>query len=265
MTSRAKARKQADWVFVALIIVLTVYGLLAACGPIPAPDLAPPLPAQTPQPADAFDFPLLPKTKFGPYIPYVSGPLNVDTRYGAQNPAIGATGKCFVDKNGNKVPFNRLYHAGEDWFALNAKGQVDGRGAAGAPVHAVANGAVTWAQSIGADGYVLVLVHLLPDGSRVWSAYWHVARPIVAAGEAVQRGERIADVFDRGGNSHLHWEIRTFGDGTSLFPDGSAGARGTCNGRVPALGYTWDDDVARARPDAWGYRDPTAFVQARLK
>jgi len=234
---------------------------VSACAPMPKPDLLPPVAAQTPEPADAFDFPL-PRAKFGPYIPYISGPLSVDTRYGAQNPGVGTAGKCFVDRNGNNVLFNQLYHAGEDWFAKDARGRVDGRGAAGAPVRAVANGAVTWAQSIGADGYIVVLVHLLPDDSRIWSAYWHITRPVVAMGQAVKRGDVIANVFDRGQNSHLHWEIRTFGDGTSLFPGDSAGGRGTCNGRVPGLGYTWDDDPLRAAPDFWGYRNPTAFVEA---
>jgi murein DD-endopeptidase MepM/ murein hydrolase activator NlpD len=246
------------------LLVLIV--ALAACAPMPRPDsdLLPPVPAQTPEPADDFDFPL-PRERFGPYLPYVGGPLPVDTRYAAQNPGVGADGKCFVDRSGNKVPFDQLYHAGEDWFARDARGRVDGHGAAGAPVLAVANGAVTWAQGIGADGYLIVLVHLLPDGSRVWSAYWHVARPVVPVGQAVKRGDRIADVFDRGFNSHLHWEIRTFEDGSSLFSRGSAGERGTCNGKTAAVGYTWDDDPSRARPDYWGYRDPTAFIAARRK
>jgi hypothetical protein len=76
----------------------------------------------------------------------------------------------------------------------------------------------------------------------------------------VTRGQRIAAVFDQGGNSHLHWEMHTFRDGTSLFPAGSAGARGTCNGRFAAVGYTWDDDPARAQPDFYGYVDPRAFT-----
>ena len=243
----------------ALLIVLIA---LAACAP--SPDLAqlPPVPVQTPETAVAFDFPLLTRERFGPYIPNVSGPLPVDTRYGAQNPGLGVAGKCFVDRNGSQVPFNRLFHAGEDWFARDVRNRVDGHGAAGVPVRAIANGAVTWTQDIGADGWVMVLVHRLPGGSRVWSAYWHVTQPAVALGQAVRRGDRIADVLDRGFNSHLHWEIRTFGDGTTLFPPDSAGGRGTCNGRVPALGYTWDDDSSRARPDFWGYRDPTAFIEA---
>ena len=104
---------------------------------------------------------------------------------------------------------------------------------------------------------------LMPDGSRVWSAYWHVTQPVVSMGQAVKRGDRIADVLNRGFNSHLHWEVRTFGDGTALFPADSAGGRGACNGRVPALGYTWDDDPTRAKPDYWGYRDQTRFVDER--
>ena len=244
-------------------LCLVLIALLASCAPGSGPDLPSFIPAETPEVADAFDSPLLPRERFGPYIPHVSGPLPIDTRYGAQNPGLGATGKCFVDRAGSQVAFSRLFHAGEDWFALDARGRVDGRGAAGVPVRAVANGAVTWTQDIGTDGYVLVLVHLMPDGSRVWSAYWHVTQPIVSVGQAVQRGDRVADVLDRGFNSHLHWEIRTFGDGTALFPADSAGGRGTCNGRVPALGYTWDDDPLRVRPDYWGYRDPTEFVDER--
>jgi len=245
-----------------VVLLLALIVVLAGCAPSARPGSLPSVPAQTPDPADTFDFPLLPRERFGPYIPNVSGPLPVDTRYGAQNPGLGMTGKCFVDQNGNKVAFNRLYHAGEDWFAQDVRGRVDGSGAAGAPVHAVANGAVTWVQDIGADGYVLALVHLLPDGSRAWSAYWHITQPVVAIGQAVKRGDRIADVLNRGYNSHLHWEIRVLGDGTALFPPDSAGGCGTCNGRMPALGYTWDDDPARARPDAWGYRASTKFVEA---
>ena len=248
----------------AIALLLAILTVLAACRPAYDPNLLPPVPAQTPEQATSFDFPL-PENKFGPYIPYIGGPLAVDTRYGAQNPGVGSDGKCFVDRQGNKVPFSQLYHAGEDWFAVDVRGKVDGHGAAGAQVAAIANGAVTWAQSLGADGYGLVLVHVLPDGTRVWSAYWHITRPIVPIGQSVKRGDRMADVFDRGTNSHLHWEIRTFGDGRALFTPDSAGGRGTCNGKRMAVGYTWDNDLARAKPDYWGYRDPTKFVEARTR
>jgi hypothetical protein len=104
-----------------------------------------------------------------------------------------------------------------------------------------------------------------PAGRRLESvaAYWHVVEPSVSFGQIVYRGDVIGKVADLGGNSHLHWEIRTWSDGSNLFPPTSAGGRGTCNGRIPALGYTWDDLLARASPNAWGYLDPAKFVKAR--
>ena len=81
----------ARW-FVARLVALLLI-TVTACAPMPRPnpDLLPPVPAQTPEPATTFDFPL-PRERFGPYIPYVGGPLPVDTRYGAQNPGVGADG-----------------------------------------------------------------------------------------------------------------------------------------------------------------------------
>ena len=124
----------------ALYVLLAV--LLVACQmPSILPSLDPsvtPLPTRhpstaTPLPADHFDFPLDPN-HFGPYVYNVTGPLNVDTRYGVQNPGLGDAGKCFVDENGHKVPFAELYHAGEDWFKFDARRQVDAGAAKDEPV-----------------------------------------------------------------------------------------------------------------------------------
>jgi murein DD-endopeptidase MepM/ murein hydrolase activator NlpD len=216
---------------------------------------------EEPELAEAFDYPLDPE-RFGPYVPFETGPWNVDTRFGAQNPGLGDEGKCFVNREGERVPFSQLYHAGEDWFALNAEGKTALRHAAGTPVRAVARGVVTWSQSLGSEGAVLIVEHHLPEEERVWSVYWHVADVEVAGGEAVERGERLGVVHDRGLNSHLHWEIRTFADGSDLFPPDSAGGRGSCNVYVMGVGYTWDDVPGRARPEAWGYLDPVAFIEA---
>jgi murein DD-endopeptidase MepM/ murein hydrolase activator NlpD len=82
----------------------------------------------------------------------------------------------------------------------------------------------------------------------------------VRPGQPVSRGQVIARIHDQGLNSHLHWEIRNFMDGTTLFPTGTAGARGTCNGHVVGVGYTWDDEPRRANPVFYGYTDPIAFV-----
>ncbi|MBN1486066.1 MAG: M23 family metallopeptidase [Anaerolineae bacterium] len=249
-------------VFIALIGIVGLrvwryrYGAISA-GPVPEP-----LPeAQNPEIAEDFDFPLDPG-RFGPYIPYVSGALPVDTRFDAQNPGVGSDGKCFVNIQGEQVPFNQLYHAGVDWFALDSKGKIQGFQGAGEPVTAVGNGVVTWVQSLGTDGFVIIIQHTLLDATAVWSVYWHVADVQVAVGEAVNLGQVVASLHNRGHNTHLHWEIRTFGDGSELFAPDSAGGRGTCNGYVAGVGYTWDDNVERARPEAWGYLDPGAFIES---
>jgi hypothetical protein len=231
----------------------------------PAGPLPPSLPvSETPAPAEAFDYPLDP-ARFGPYVPHVSGPLSVDTRFDVQNPGLGDAGKCFVSRDGEQIPFERLWHAGEDWFAVDDAGQVTWETAAGEPVRAVANGVVTWAQSLGTEGNVLVVEHHPLEGDTVWSVYWHLADVTVAVGEAVTLGEAVGTVHDRGLNSHLHWEIRTFADAHALFPPDTAGGRGTCNGYVMGVGYTWDDDPTLAHPQAWGYLSPTEFIAAHLR
>ncbi len=225
--------------------------------PLPAlPIAAPYTPWSTPPVADQFDAPLQPTAAFGPLV----APPLVDTRYGAQNPAMGERANCFRDADGNAVPFDQLYHAGVDLFALDERGRVVA-GAAHQPVHAVADGLVLFVVDAGADGQVIIAQHRLPDQQQVYSVYWHVDHVQVDAGQPVTRGQVIAVVRNTGYNSHLHWEMRTFDDGSQLFPPGTAGARGTCNGHTAGVGYTWDDDPAQATPDRSGYLDPLAFVQ----
>jgi len=112
---------------------------------------------------------------------------------------------------------------------------------------------------------VLIVEHHLVEGGAVWSVYWHLDEVAVAVGEAVERSEIVGVVHDRGFNSHLHWEIRTFADAGTLFPPDTAGGRGRCNGYVMGVGYTWDDDPARAHPQSWGYVAPSAFVAERRR
>ncbi|MBU0704771.1 MAG: M23 family metallopeptidase [Chloroflexi bacterium] len=234
--------------------------------PPPLPIFPPALPYTpwpTPPVAETFDFPLLPAEDYGPYAQGITGPQPVDTRYGAQNPAFGDRSNCFRDSGGGTVPFDQLYHAGVDLFALDGAGQVTWGQATHAPVHAVADGVVVSTIDAGAEGYIVIVEHLLADGSNVYSVYWHVSSVQVREGQPVTRGQIIAALHDLGFNSHLHWEMRTFRDGAALFTAGTAGARGTCNGHVAGVGYTWDDDPARARPDYYGYLDPVAFVESR--
>ncbi|NLE43880.1 MAG: M23 family metallopeptidase [Chloroflexi bacterium] len=220
----------------------------------------------TPRIARRFDFPLLPSEQYGPYVQGISGELTSDTRYGVQNPAWGNQRNCFLDSDGNDVPFSQLFHSGVDLWALNSNGQVI-LGTAGSPIHAVADGVVTHVQDAGQDGYIIITKHRLQDGTErfIYSAFWHVDYVQVGAGDPVNLGQVVAQVYDQGGNSHLHWEMHTFSDGTLLFPPDTAGGRGTCNGRVAGVGYTWDDNPLRAHPDYYGYVDPIAFVSARIE
>jgi hypothetical protein len=211
----------------------------------------------TPPLAETFDYPLIP---FQAYAPIVSAAN--DTRYGVQNPAWGDHSNCFRDVHGDGVPFRQLYHAGVDLFALNDAGQASGPLSAGAAVYAVADGVVFLVQDAGSSGHIVIVAHRLPGDERIYSAYWHVEQVQVRVGQRVARGQVIARIYDQGYNSHLHWEMQTFGDGSAMFSPGTAGARGTCNGRIPGVGYTWDDDPVRAHPSYYGYRDPIAFVEA---
>ncbi len=257
-------------VLAVLIGLCAVVGIWGAAGKLNGllprslptfPTAAPFTPWSTPAAAVTFNFPLLPAESYGPYAQGITGPLAVDTRYGAQNPAQGARSNCFRDREGGAVPFSQLYHAGVDLFARDGAGGIAWGEATHAPVHAVAAGVVVFVLDAGQEGHVVGIEHRLADGTVVYSVYWHVSHVQVQEGQPVTLGQVIAVVHDMGLNSHLHWEMRTFRDGTDMFPAGTAGARGTCNRQVAGVGYTWDDDPARAHPDYYGYLDPSGFVE----
>jgi murein DD-endopeptidase MepM/ murein hydrolase activator NlpD len=230
--------------------------------PLPFIPTAPPYALwPTPPVADGFDYPLLPAESYAPYVQGLTGPLAVDTRYGAQNPAQGDRSNCFRDVDGRDVPFSQLYHAGVDLFAVDGTGQLAWGQAAHAPVHAVADGVVVATLNAGDEGYIVIVEHLLANASNVYSVYWHTDHVQVQPGQPVARGQIVAVAKDMGLNSHLHWEMRAFRDGSELFPIGTAGAL-NCNGHEAGVGYTWDGDPARAHPDFYGYLDPIAFVEA---
>ncbi len=148
--------------------------------------------------------------------------------------------------------FDELWHAGEDWFEVGEGSET--RDTAGDPVTAVANGLVVHVSNGDYPGLVIVIQHELPDGDVVYSMYGHVepASVTVTAGQTVTRGQVIAAVLQWPGNpwnSHLHWEMRTFFDGSDLctVPNISVGVAGP--------GYTYP-----GHPGAAGYLGPTAFI-----
>ena len=171
------------------------------------------------------------------------------------------------------VDWTRMLHTGEDWYRL------DGANTAGTPVYAVADGVVVRQRSgISYPGNVILIRHRLSDGRDVYSMYGHVNNVSVVEGQTVQRGQQIATVLYQNytgrtpsqhprWDSHLHFEMRYFLDGTAIYTPGT-NAYGynypACTYAYPGRGYTYlvhPDDYPY--PGA-GYIGPTAFINAHL-
>ncbi len=131
-----------------------------------------------------------------------------------------------------------LWHAGEDWGAT-----------AGEAVYAVANGVVAWYDPnyTTYPGRVVIIRHDVYDGTTIYSVYSHLDTANVSAGQAVAKGDLIGTIYNWAGNSHLHWEMRNFLDGTNLCNAGKS--------VVPGPGYTYPE-----HPQSKGYTDPTTYV-----
>ncbi|GAB4571609.1 MAG: hypothetical protein Kow0077_08730 [Anaerolineae bacterium] len=88
----------------------------------------------------------------------------------------------------------------------------------GDPVHAVADGRVTYANPVGWDTEkgVVILEHVFPDGNRFYSLYGHM-EPIgdyffPGIGQCVRMGDIVGAVGSPTLSApHLHFEIRDFG------------------------------------------------------
>lgn len=136
------------------------------------------------------------------------------------------------------VPSSRYdgrFHAGEDWFGTRA-------GTYGAPVQAIARGRVTYSAPLGwgLDKGVVIIEHLMPDGTWWYSMYGHMEEldgitfPTVFT--CVDAGDVIGAIGRPRPAPHLHFEIRNFG------PDS------------PGPGY-WGTD-----PIYSGWRNPYKFI-----
>lgn len=87
----------------------------------------------------------------------------------------------------------------------------------GEPVHAVARGRVTYSDVNGWDTEkgVVIVEHLFPDGSTIYSVYGHMEQtdsiffPVV--GTCVERGTILGTIgWPSRGLPHLHYELRSF-------------------------------------------------------
>ena len=99
-------------------------------------------------------------------------------------------------------------HAGEDWGGPGGRG-----GNFGTPVHSIGHGWVTYAEPEGwnRDKGVVIIRHILADGSTFLSFYGHLDPPsvVLEAGDCVQRGQQVGNIGRPRSSPHLHFEIRT--------------------------------------------------------
>ncbi|NWF69806.1 MAG: peptidoglycan DD-metalloendopeptidase family protein [Chloroflexi bacterium] len=130
---------------------------------------------------------------------------------------------------------NGRYHSGEDWFG--------GRDTSlGQPVEAIARGRVTYSspRAWGRDGGVVIIEHLMPDGSTIYSLYGHLMERgdilFPARYTCVEIGQIIGAIADVRPAPHVHFEIRVSGSD------------------LPGAGYEWED------PRTLGLREPSAFI-----
>lgn len=165
------------------------------------------------------------------------------------------------------VDWSRMIHTGEDWYRndyLTAN-------TAGSPVYAVADGVVVRnGAGISYPGNVVLIRHRLANGRDIYSMYGHVTSVLVVQGQIVSRGQQIASVFNQGytgratrlhpsWDSHMHFEMRYFMDGTNIYVP-STNAYGynypSCTYAYPGRGYTYI-----IHPDVYPYPD-SGYVDA---
>jgi murein DD-endopeptidase MepM/ murein hydrolase activator NlpD len=189
------------------ISALALIIALVICAGIPAAHARPALAGI----ADAFDFP----------VGYPNGQgYNTTAGYGFLQ--VGAQG----------------IHPGEDWNK-NCAGDCD----LNDPVYAAANGHIVATGYYRTWGNIILIQHVLPDGSSVWTQYAHLNAILVSSGD-VTRGQQIGTIGKGDGNqyfAHLHFEVRTRSLPADWWPASNGWDRAT------VLQY---------------YTEPTAFVRS---
>ena len=177
--------------------------------------------------------------------------------------------KCY------NVDWARMIHTGEDWYRL------DGKNTSGTPVYAIADGIVARQNpGISYPGNVILIRHRLADGRDLYSMYGHVNNVSVVEGQIVQRGQQIATVLPQSytgrtreqhplWDSHLHFEMRWFLDGSNIYVPGT-NAYGynypgcTYPSGYPGRGYTYIIHPDNYPYPGAGYVAPSAFISAHL-
>lgn len=133
--------------------------------------------------------------------------------------------------------FNGQLHAADDWVRRGGESY-------GQPVHAIGPGRVTYAEPLGwgRDKGVVIVEHVMTDGSFVYSLYGHMEESDTIffpnRGSCVAKGDIVGVIGDPRPAPHLHFEIRNFGAG------------------APGPGY-WTVD-----PRLRGWMNPRQFIDS---
>jgi murein DD-endopeptidase MepM/ murein hydrolase activator NlpD len=247
-----------------IVLILVLFGWMqgAAASPPASPDLHPVPPYTDLVFSDPFGY-FLPHTKFQPRITKdKSGKLIEDTSYGIRNPDMGG-GTCFG------VDWSKIYHAGEDLYAGQAG---SGPSTQGKEVKAVADGVVKFAPAYyNYPGLVVIIEHTLRSSEKVYSLYAHLKGPLnVKAGQKVGRGQVLGRVMylpysgnypayhTSGDDSHLHFEIRQFYSGGSIYPSPYSYCNNSAN--LPGVGYTYPTIPDKFPNPNQHYLNPATFI-----
>lgn len=198
--------------------------------------------------------------------PIASSNVRLKLGYGVQNSSLVGLNGCYWNAQTKKyVLFSKLWHAGEDWFAYTS--------AATTSIYAVANGIVKYVSplSYSYPGGVIIIQHTLPDNTLVYSMYGHLNpnKMIVKVNQTVTKGQVIATGLvpqksEGGDNTHLHWEIRYFFDGSGITK--GPGYTNSCSAQ-PGPGYTWpgkpDNFVFMGQTYRW--TNPSQFISTHMQ
>jgi len=153
-----------------------------------------------------FDFRFIQLTAFEraniPTAPHYSSPM------GSEHGALTYNAQPFWANNLKRGG----HHTGDDLNGIGGQ-NTD----LGDPVYAVGNGLVIFKGRPSAGwGNVIMLAHRLPNGQIQISMYAHLQKILIAYGDLVARGQKIATVGSADGIylAHLHFEMR---DSTGVF------------------------------------------------
>jgi murein DD-endopeptidase MepM/ murein hydrolase activator NlpD len=149
------------------------------------------------------------------------------------------------------------FHAGEDWRGP------DGQPSLGSPVYAIGHGRVMYAEPEGwnRDKGVVIVEHVLADGTIIYSFYGHLDPPsvVLPPGDCVVRGDQVGNIGQPRSSPHLHWEIRThmpYQPGPGYWPEDP-----TTVGWLPPSATVWQQRLRVAPGVAWVRPSPNLAVQ----